>query len=228
MVQQCRPDVLGSAYRPVARCEGSAQIMYGCVADTKLDSVMRNRTAGVLSRFFLFGLDRGIVDASPAAGIRRLPERPRDRFLSMEEIRSLWLGLDEIDAVPQVRLAIKMALATGQRRFEIAGFVRSEIDDVAALWRLPGKRTKNGYPNLIPLPPLLVTLIAEADGHRVRPPPTLANRKNRRPEYVRLLQKRRGDFHNPPRFQRKGRRIRDAHSAPGHPRTAEGLEAAPG
>ncbi|MDA1327007.1 MAG: integrase arm-type DNA-binding domain-containing protein, partial [Proteobacteria bacterium] len=58
--------------------------------------VMRNRTASVLSRFFLFGLDRGIVDASPAVGIRRLSEKPRNRFLSMEEIQSLWCGLDEI------------------------------------------------------------------------------------------------------------------------------------
>ena len=127
---------------------------------------MRNRTANVLSRFFLFGLDRGVVDASPAVGIRRLPEKPRDRFLSMEEIQSLWLSLDGIDATPQVQLAIKMALLTGQRRSEIAGIARDEIDDAAAIWRLPGERSKNGHPNSIPLPPFLKAVIEEADEHK--------------------------------------------------------------
>ncbi len=44
--------------------------------------VARNRVASVLSRMFKFTIDRGIVDASPASGIRRLDEGGgRDRFL---------------------------------------------------------------------------------------------------------------------------------------------------
>lgn len=145
-------------------------------------TVLRNRTAGVLSRFFLFGLDRGIVQASPAAGIRRLEEKARERFLSMEEIGALWRGLDEIDAIPQVRIGIKLLLTTGQRRFEVAGIERAEIDDAAGLWRLPGERSKNGNPNMVPLPPFIMALIDEADGYRVRPAPTRPNRTDR-PEY---------------------------------------------
>ena len=49
---------------------------------------IRNRTASVLSRLFVFALDRGIVTASPAGGVRRLEEQTRDRFLSTKEIRS--------------------------------------------------------------------------------------------------------------------------------------------
>ena len=129
--------------------------------------VMRNRTASLLSRLFGVGLDRGIVEAHPAAGIRRLEETPRDRVLSPEEIHALWNNLDEIGAIPAVRLAIKYALATGQRRGEVAGAPRSEIDDAEMLWRLPGERTKNGRENIIPLPPFIMALVKEIDRHRV-------------------------------------------------------------
>lgn len=143
--------------------------------------VLRNRVAGVMSRFFLFGLDRGIVPASPATGIRRLEEKPRDRFLSMGEIHSFWHGLEEIDAIPQVRAALRMTLATGQRRFEVSGVRREEISDSEAIWRLPSVRSKNGIANTIPLPPFIMALVAEADVYRVRPAPTRTNRKDRKP-----------------------------------------------
>jgi len=142
--------------------------------------VMRNRTVGVLSRFFMFGLNRGVIDASPAVGIRRLEEKPRDRFLSIEEIRSLWLALDNMDSVPQLRLAIRMAVSTGQRRSEIAGIARDEIDDTEAMWHLPAERSKNGRPNVIPLPPFIMALVKEAEQYSVRQPPLIA-RKNRHP-----------------------------------------------
>ena len=39
--------------------------------------VMRNRTASLISKLFVFGLDRGIVTASPAVGIKALQATPR-------------------------------------------------------------------------------------------------------------------------------------------------------
>ena len=135
-------------------------------------SVTRNRVASVLSRLFLFAMDRGIVDASPAVGIRRLPEVARDRFLTLDEIRSFWHGVDDANVSPTVRTALRFLLVTGQRRGEVARTARVEIDDVEQLWRLPAVRAKPGRENLIPLPPLAMRLIEEADRHRVRPIPT--------------------------------------------------------
>ncbi len=131
--------------------------------------VLRNRVCGVISRAFRFALDRGILDATPAAGMRRIPEKSRDRFLSTEEIRNFWLGLSSADMTASVQLALKWLLVTGQRRAEVAGTVRSEIDTDEALWTLPSERTKNGRANLIPLPPLALSLLSEADRNRVRP-----------------------------------------------------------
>lgn len=143
--------------------------------------VLRNRVAGLLSRLFMFALDRGVVDASPAIGIRRLEETARDRYLSKDEIRSFWHGLDAIDATASVKTALRFLLMTGQRRGEVAGAFRAEIDDVEALWHLPAARAKNGRDNLVPLPPMAVELIAAADAARVRPAPARPNRKDRPP-----------------------------------------------
>jgi integrase len=144
-------------------------------------SVTRNRVAGVLSRLYLFAMDRGIVDASPAGGIRRLPEVAREHFLEADEICSFWHGLDAADVTPAVRTALRFLLVTGQRRSETAGAARAEIDDVEQLWRLPAVRTKSDRENLVPLPPLAIRLLNEADCHRVRPIPTRPNRKDRAP-----------------------------------------------
>jgi len=142
--------------------------------------VLRNRVSSLLSGMFRFGMDRGIIDASPATAIRRVNEGPgRERFLSMEEISAFWHGLDHINTIPQVKLALKFCLATGQRRGEVAGTSRDEIDDAEALWRLPGERTKNGKSNIIPLPALIKGLVEQADRHRVKPVPAKPNRKDR-------------------------------------------------
>lgn len=81
--------------------------------------------------------------------------------------------------------ALKFALVTGQRRSEVAGIARAEIDDAEALWRLPASRTKTGHKtgrgNIIPLPPLAMGIIAAADAIRVRPLPARPGRKDRKP-----------------------------------------------
>lgn len=143
--------------------------------------VLRNHVAALISKLFIFGMDRGILDSSPGVGIRRLQERSRDRFLSVEEIRSFWHGLDKADITPAVRLALRFILVTGQRRIEVAGAMRSEIDDTEKLWHLPASRAKNGRANVIPLPPLALWLLGDADRLRVRPKPVRPDRKGHPP-----------------------------------------------
>jgi integrase len=150
--------------------------------------VMRNRVAGVLSRLFMYALNQGMVNGSPAMKLPRLRkvgnhkvEQARGRFLSKDEIRSLWLNLNKIRITPAMRAALKWTLVTGQRRGEVAGTPRREIDEAAALWRIPAERTKNGQEQLLPLPPLALQVLAEADAARVRPQPTRLHRKDRRP-----------------------------------------------
>ena len=57
---------------------------------------------------------------------------------------------------------MKLCLVTAQRVGEVSGMRRDEIDLAARTWSLPGSRTKNGHPHLVPLSPLAVDLIEEA------------------------------------------------------------------
>lgn len=133
-----------------------------------------NRIQALVSRIFTVALDRGLIDAHPAARIiKRFSETPRDRVLTDAELRSLWAGLDERPG--EASDAIRLRLLLGQRGEETAGMRWDEIDLEGATWALPAPRTKNGQPHTVALPPSALGVIAgrlavaAADDARVFP-----------------------------------------------------------
>ena len=46
--------------------------------------------------------------------------------------------------------------------------MRAEIDLKAREWRLPGSRTKNGHPHVVPLSDLAIEIIKEATAEKQR------------------------------------------------------------
>lgn len=125
--------------------------------------VMANRTLQLVKQVFKFGVQRGIIDASPAVAIDKpAKETQRDRVLTDDEIKAFWAGLDKAIMTDDVRIALKLCLVTGQRRAEVAGMRRSEID--GDWWTIPKERTKNGKAHRVPLSPLAKTLIDQAAG----------------------------------------------------------------
>lgn len=147
--------------------------------------VMRNRLLSAIQGLFGVALDRGIIETLPTVRIRRLPETPRDRKLEPDEIKSLWIGLDsaDVDMSAVVRLALKFALITGQRRAMVAGTLRSEIDGAAVrdsdegndrgVWIIPAERVKATRetarrPHIVPLSSLALELLAEIDELRAK------------------------------------------------------------
>jgi integrase len=117
-----------------------------------------NRLQALISRCFTVALDRGLVDAHPAARmIKRFAETAGTRVLSDDEMRALWASLD---AQPGGAAdAVRLRLILGQRGEETAGMRWSEVDLEAALWSLPGTRTKNRRPHVVPLPASAVVLL---------------------------------------------------------------------
>jgi integrase len=105
--------------------------------------VQANRTLARLRAFFNWAVAKDRVAASPAAGIL-LPtkEQARERVLTDDEIRWLWQACDVI-GWPFGPFA-KLLLLTAQRRDEVAGMERAELDLAARLWTIPAARTKNG------------------------------------------------------------------------------------
>jgi integrase len=110
--------------------------------------IAANRALAWLSKFFNWLTERDVIAASPVHGVKRpSEERKRDRVLSDGEIIALWHACENIGG-PEGG-CVKLLLLTGQRRSEIAGMRRSEID--ADVWRLPRERTKNATPHAVPL-----------------------------------------------------------------------------
>ena len=105
--------------------------------------IQANRTLAKLRAFFNWAIEKDRVFASPVARMKLpTPEQTRDRVLSDEEVRWLWLGCEEI-GWPFGPLA-KLLLLTAQRRDEVADAEWSEIDFSRRLWTIPAHRAKNG------------------------------------------------------------------------------------
>ncbi len=126
--------------------------------------ITANRLHGRLSRFFRFCADRGIINTSPIEGLPKPSETSRERILTNEEIRALWIGLNNTDIEPLVQIALKLVLVTGQRSGEVVGMTVDELDslDEPTLWTIPKSRYKTATEQVVPLTPLAANLILQA------------------------------------------------------------------
>ena len=120
--------------------------------------VMANRTLAHLSRFFSWLCENDIITSSPCVGVKPpAKEHARERILSDDEIKTLWRACDTIGGAAGP--AIKLMLLTGQRRGEIIGMRRSEIN--GNVWTLLPERTKNKQRHEVPLSAQAVAIIDE-------------------------------------------------------------------
>jgi len=121
--------------------------------------IMANRTLALIRKMFNFALNRGVIEFSPCQGI--IPpgkENEKNRFLSEQEIKTVWPIMTEV-LTDQTNRAIKMVLATAQRSGEVAGMHWNEID--GEWWTIPAERTKNGKEHRVFLNKIALELIGE-------------------------------------------------------------------
>jgi integrase len=147
-----------------------------------------NRVFELVRSIFRWAVGRDLLQVDPTWGLSApiKKETPRERELSPTEIRQFWQALDRApvqrrstkgltrgeravsdEDVPMTRaiaLALKLSLVTAQRIGEVAGIAQSELDlnEAAPVWTVPRQRAKNGQANRVPLSPLAVRLIKEA------------------------------------------------------------------
>lgn len=125
--------------------------------------IQANRTLAVVRKMFNFAISRDILDATPVAMVKApAKENQRERTLSSDEIKALWAGLDRADMSPAVRLALRLELATAQRKGEVVGARRAELDMAENVWTIPAERSKNGKAHRVPLSPFAVDIINQA------------------------------------------------------------------
>jgi integrase len=108
------------------------------------------RTAAYGRACFAWAMKRGTVRSNPFA---ELPWptaiTKRDRVLSDEEAAAIWRAAGE--AAPPYGTIVRLLMLTGQRREEVAGMTWTELSEDLVTWTIPGTRTKNGVPHLVPL-----------------------------------------------------------------------------
>ncbi|MGI9510075.1 MAG: tyrosine-type recombinase/integrase, partial [Geminicoccaceae bacterium] len=110
--------------------------------------VTRNRARSAVSRLFAWAMQEGLADLNPVVGTAVRPELPRDRVLSLNELKDIWAATDGPGDYNRI---IRLLMLTGQRRAEVAGITWEEVDFESALWRIPSTRTKNARGHEVPL-----------------------------------------------------------------------------
>lgn len=117
------------------------------------------RILSYLKTFGAWAEDEKLVKDSPFATLRPLTkESARERVLSDLEIRAIWQAAAETGAFGR---AVRLMLATGQRRSEVGDAEWREIDEAAQVWTLPRERTKADRGHEVPLSVLATSILSE-------------------------------------------------------------------
>lgn len=123
---------------------------------------MANRSLAYLKILFGWSVQRGIIDANPAADIKKPgTETSRDRVLSADELRAIWKATE---GDSQFNDIARLLMLTGQRLNEVAQMRWSEIDTDNRTWTLPAakgdeRRTKNARAHVVPLTDAMIEIL---------------------------------------------------------------------
>lgn len=125
----------------------------------KSGPVAANRLRAEARACWGWAMKRGSLAANPWEATPRplARETARERVLSDTELGTLYTAAGAL-AEPWGVL-VRMLILTGQRRGEVAGMRWAELNLEAGEWSLPGARTKNGQPHVVPLTAEVVTLL---------------------------------------------------------------------
>jgi integrase len=137
--------------------------------------IMANRLLACLRKAFNVAVQRDLVATSPCVAIERpAQERRRDRVLNADELRQVWLALEQEEA-PTAAL-FKLMLLTAQRGGEVKAMRWEDIDLEVAVWTVPAAHAKNAQAHRVPLTPAAIAIIRQlrelgTDGPFIFPSP---------------------------------------------------------
>ncbi|NDO80221.1 integrase [Citrobacter sp. NCU1] len=115
-----------------------------------------NDVLRMMKKIFDFAVVRGLIEVNPALPFTAKDaggkEEGRKRFLSRSELVQFFSAMHQTRAFTRENeLTVKLLLALCVRKMELCAALWDEFDLDAAVWHLPGERTKNGDDIDIPL-----------------------------------------------------------------------------
>ena len=114
----------------------------------KKGNYVANKALKLLRHMFNKGIEWGLDMVNPTLGIKKYPEKSRDRYLTSDEIANFFKAVynypDEL-----ARSYILISLFTGQRRSNVLSMNWQGIDFKNKTWHI--RETKNGEPITVPL-----------------------------------------------------------------------------
>ena len=124
--------------------------------------VAANKALKSVKTFLRWCVGRAVLDQSPADGVP-LPakEVARDRVLNDKELAQVILGARQIGG--RYGAIVELLALTGQRREEVAGLQREELDLAHRVWTIPKQRTKNAKAHVVHLSDQSVAVLKRAD-----------------------------------------------------------------
>jgi integrase len=127
--------------------------------------IQANRTLACIRKLFNFAMSRDVagISVNPCLGISMpAAENVRSRRLNDQEIVEFWYGLDneDVEMSKALREALRLQLATVQRKAEVAGADWSEFNIEDRVWTIPASRAKNSVEHIVPLNDVALEVLA--------------------------------------------------------------------
>jgi len=122
-------------------------------------------------QLYRFGVKRKLLPTNPlsdiyAKGDLNIQKRSTDRCLTDEELKMLWLAVNNSRITPKNKLFVKLCLLYGCRNGELRQARKSDFDFEAKVWTIPPENhklgKKSGKPLKRPITPLIETMLKEA------------------------------------------------------------------
>jgi integrase len=118
-----------------------------------------NHARAALSSFFNWTIGEGLAEANPVDKTNKVEENSRDRVLDNQELRTIWRALPDND----YGKISKLLILTAQRRGEIGEMRVEEFNRTERQIEIPGERTKNGLPHIVPLSDAAMAILESVD-----------------------------------------------------------------
>ena len=129
--------------------------------------VHANKILSTLKQMYNYGISKGIVDINPLQHTKAMDvggkEIPRERNLSMLEVKQLWSYLDSDShrMTQYTILAIKLLILSGCRLSEVREARWNEFNFNERLWTIPKERYKTGIEHKVYLTDLMFELLTK-------------------------------------------------------------------